>query len=296
MEIFTAMYSYQELHSFFSKFLNLLHRGETAKLVLECRQGRALVDLHHAFTLFPQEPRNHDQQHGHNGRRQGPSRQRRRARRALARAATEAAKVSVAMAETATQTQISDVVAQTTNKKAEKVSQPCPPTQHLQEQAHLAVQAGPPPHQEQAAQADPTPLFHASDQTKSAPELSSTAVQISLSKPSNSSMATFNETINHPEITGEKIPQLDGLIENLPNLDIDQTFKCETCGKVFETEREFKNHDSFQFCCDDCGICFSTQIAAHFHELEEHSDSHYAKTYIPESTKLFFRSNQPRKI
>ena len=75
-----------------------------------------------------------------------------------------------------------------------------------------------------------------------------------------------------------QIPQLDGLNEDLSNVEPEQPFKCETCGKEFEVE----------FCCDDCGICFSAQLAAHFHELEEHSESHL-------HTKLLFRSNQPKK-
>lgn len=85
--------------------------------------------------------------------------------------------------------------------------------------------------------------------------------------------------------------------ENIPQLDGDQSppctylpFKCETCEKVFTTEAEFREHDSFQFCCDECLICFSTQVAAHLHELEVHPGSHYASTYIPQSTKQMFAS------
>ena len=88
------------------------------------------------------------------------------------------------------------------------------------------------------------------------------------------------------------IPQLDGGACT-PRSDVD--FKCETCQKTFEDEDEFKLHDSFQFCCDECSICFSSQIAAHLHELDAHPDSFYARTYIPESTKQMFTSSKFKK-
>ena len=104
------MSSYHELHSFVSKFLNLLHCGKSAKLVLECHQGQAHVDLHHVLTFLPQEPCSYYQPYGDTVRRrqQGPSRQRRHtrysmlARRAVARAATNAVKASSTKVETAT--------------------------------------------------------------------------------------------------------------------------------------------------------------------------------------------------
>ena len=144
------MSSHQELHSFLSKFLNLLHCGKSAKLVLECHEGQAHVDLHHVLSFLPQE---HHQSYGHTGRRRGPSRQHRRARRAVARAAAEAANASSAKAETAAQ--FSDVAVQTAVNKAEKASQHCPDN-HLQEQD---VQAGHPPHHERAEEAGPALRF-----------------------------------------------------------------------------------------------------------------------------------------
>ena len=130
------MSSYQELHSFLSKFLNLLHCGQSAKLVLECHQGQAYVNLHHALHLLPQEPRRYPQQHGPTVRRQGPSRQRRRVRRALARANAEAAKASDREAETAT-LKSSDVAVQATVSNAEKASQSC----------SAEEECSPPPHE-----------------------------------------------------------------------------------------------------------------------------------------------------
>ena len=149
------MSSHQEIHSFVSKFLNLLHCGKSAKLVLECHEGQAHVDLHHILTFLPQEPRSYNQPHSDTGRRhqQGPSRQRRRARRAVARASTNAAKASSTKAETATQ--YSDVAVQTAVNRAEKASQHCPDN-HLQEQA---AQADHPSHHERAGQACLAPHF-----------------------------------------------------------------------------------------------------------------------------------------
>ena len=155
------MSSYQELHSFFSKFVSLLHCGKSAKLVLECHQGQAHVNLHHALTLLPEEPHRHHPDYGHPVRRQGPSRQRRRDRRALARAA--AAKAAKAGAKADNPAQTSDVAAQATVDKAGEAF-PSHPTYHQQEQADQAVQACPPPHREQAVQASPPPHI-STDQT-----------------------------------------------------------------------------------------------------------------------------------
>ena len=138
------MSSDQELNSFLSKFLNLLHCGQSAKLVLECHQGQAYVNLHHALHLLPQEPCSHSQQHhGPTVRRQGPSRQRRRVRRALARANAEAAKASDRNAETAT-LKSSDVAVQATVSKAEKASQSCFVHHH---RGQAEEECSPPPHE-----------------------------------------------------------------------------------------------------------------------------------------------------
>ena len=131
------MSAYHELHSFLSKFLHLLHCGQSAKLVLECHQGQAYVNLHHALHLLQPEPYSHPQQHGPTVRRQGPSRQRRRVRRAQARANAEAAKASDRKAKTAT-LESNDVAIQSTAPTAEKASQSCFVHQHREqpEEAH----------------------------------------------------------------------------------------------------------------------------------------------------------------
>ena len=88
----------------------------------------------------------------------------------------------------------------------------------------------------------------------------------------------------------DSIPQLDGGF--CPPCS-DVTYKCETCEKIFVNEDEFRIHDSFKFCCDECFICFPTQMAADLHELEVHPELFYSMTYIPESTKSMFANNKP---
>ena len=104
------------------------------------------------------------------------------------------------------------------------------------------------------------------------------------------------------------IPQLDGILnpipaatnttheeQSAPKQPPDVPLKCESCHETFENEDQFNEHDSAQFCCDECGICFRTQIIADLHELEVHPNTYYANTYIPQSTKLLFSSGKPRK-
>ena len=89
------------------------------------------------------------------------------------------------------------------------------------------------------------------------------------------------------------IPQLDGS-QNTPQQPSDQLLQCETCHEIFATEEQFNDHDNaHQFCCDECFICYTTQELADLHELEAHPNTHYANTYIPQSTKLLFTSGQP---
>ena len=95
------------------------------------------------------------------------------------------------------------------------------------------------------------------------------------------------------------IPQIDGLdctlederslsvpvsASTLPSPDTSE-FKCDTCNQTFTTADDFNEHDSYQFCCDECEIWYRTQIESHFHQLQAHLDSGFANTYILESTK-----------
>ena len=81
------------------------------------------------------------------------------------------------------------------------------------------------------------------------------------------------------------IPQLDGL-PNLPEAEAPYTR--ETCGQAFNSAEAFSEHDAFQYCYNDCEICFSTTVDSHFHQLEAHPESDFASTYIPQSTKQLF--------
>jgi hypothetical protein len=125
---------------------------------------------------------------------------------------------------------------------------------------------------------------------------------------SSISMVKLNHNSKSQANLGQVIPQLDGILNSLPQActssyeaqNIHQhssniSLQCETCNKNFETEEEFNVHDNaHQFCCDECYICFTTQVLADLHELETHPNTHYADTYIPQSTKLLFASGQPR--
>ena len=85
-----------EYFNFLKKFLNLLHSGKSAKLVLECQHGQAKIHLEHVLhhplgTLHHPSRQSHQDQPGHGQQRQpGPSRVRRRIRRAQARAVVAA--------------------------------------------------------------------------------------------------------------------------------------------------------------------------------------------------------------
>ena len=108
---------------------------------------------------------------------------------------------------------------------------------------------------------------------------------------------------------GLVIPQVDGSLnfglpviptlsledQNTPQNSTESSLQCETCHKHFETQDQFNHHDeAHQFCCDECFICFTTQVIADLHELEAHPNTHYANTYIPQSTKVLFASGQQK--
>ena len=94
------------------------------------------------------------------------------------------------------------------------------------------------------------------------------------------------------------LPQIDGAMNSPTNsfpVNSAPLPQCDTCHAIFESVEDFKEHDTAQFCCDDCGICYRTQEAADLHTLELHPDTHYARTYIPLSTKVLFANSQTRK-
>ena len=100
-------------------------------------------------------------------------------------------------------------------------------------------------------------------------------------------------------ITSSKQNQFNTVsTSSLEKLDLDpvddsdppDVYSCDTCYRIFISYEEFKEHDSYQFCCDECEICYSTQLEADLHELEKHADSVYAAKHIPESTKSYFNN------
>ena len=97
--------------------------------------------------------------------------------------------------------------------------------------------------------------------------------------------------INEHEPYQEVIPQLEGGHQEepvRPELLCTEQLRCETCQTVFTNQNDFKKHDALEFCCDDCGICYSTQVEADLHVLQVHPNESYARNYIPASTKMIF--------
>ena len=89
------------------------------------------------------------------------------------------------------------------------------------------------------------------------------------------------------------IPQYDGqsslIIEGETSENPSEFFKCEFCGETFSAQKLLKEHNnSHEFCCEDCQICYETQLESDLHELEVHPGTNYAETYVPHSTKILF--------
>ena len=93
----------------------------------------------------------------------------------------------------------------------------------------------------------------------------------------------------HPGAGWTLIPQVDGADDQLHQAE---QYQCETCYEIFENHELYEEHDKAQFCCDECNICYITQIEVDFHNLQVHPDEHYTRTYISESTKLLFASRK----
>ena len=121
---------------------------------------------------------------------------------------------------------------------------------------------------------------------------------------SSITMVEPNHSSNFLANLGTVIPQVDGSLnslppasqtfscedQNTPQQPSDVSLQCETCHQTFETEDQFNCHDNaHKYCCDECFICFTTQVIADLHELETHPNTHYANTYIPQSTKVLLQ-------
>ena len=107
-------------------------------------------------------------------------------------------------------------------------------------------------------------------------------------------MVKSNHSSNFQADLGPAILQLDGS-QNTPKPPSDKSLQCETCYEIFSTEDQLNYHDiAHQFCFDECFICLTTQGLAHVSELETHQNTHYANTYIPQSTKLLFANGEQR--
>ena len=119
----------------------------------------------------------------------------------------------------------------------------------------------------------------------------------SSSRPTSTILTVVSESDPHPP-DENNIPQYDG-----PNISMDlatsletnsmESFDCEFCDQTFETKGELKEHnDSHEFCCEECQICYKTQLESDLHELEVHPGTHYANNYISHSSKILFAKNK----
>ena len=136
------------------------------------------------------------------------------------------------------------------------------------------------------------------NQNSDFPSQTKASTPVSRSTPSCSSttMVQSNHNMNFQANFGTAIPQLDGILNPLPPAPQSSniSLQCETCRETFKTEEQFNDHDNaHNFCCDECYLCFKTQILADLHVLEYHPNTHYSDTYIPQSTKLLFASGHP---
>ena len=125
-----------------------------------------------------------------------------------------------------------------------------------------------------------------------APNCSSSITRVPASNNSISTTSIYNSnSISSYCSPNLIIPQLDG---NFHPPDTTQTSHCETCYKVFANTSDLEQHNKEnQFCCDECNICYKTEIDADFHELEEHPDAGHPDD-IPAATRLLFTSQKLR--
>ena len=111
--------------------------------------------------------------------------------------------------------------------------------------------------------------------------------------------------------TGQNIPQLDGRVDASstqpqklqggpsPEFQSNAPFnyQCENCKDLFETNSTLKLHaDQYQFGCEDCSICFTSEESFDRHELAEHPETFYThhpipNTVIQNSTKFNFSAS-----
>ena len=110
---------------------------------------------------------------------------------------------------------------------------------------------------------------------------------------SNSSISTTS-TYNSNSISSYCSPKLIIPHGNFHPPDTTQTSHCKTCYKVFANTSDLEQHNKEnQFCCDECNVCYKTEIDADFHELKEHPDAGHPDD-IPAARRLLFTSQKLR--
>ena len=109
--------------------------------------------------------------------------------------------------------------------------------------------------------------------------------------PNSNTRDTLTNTgeMYHYQASPSNIPQMGGS-KNLSQLNsFIMKEECENCHTKFVSTTELDQHnESYQFGCEDCGICFTTKEEYDFHELEKHPETGYARDIFPQATKVRF--------
>ena len=65
--------------------------------------------------------------------------------------------------------------------------------------------------------------------------------------------------------------------------------ECENSHTTFGSQTELDQHNAkYQYGCEDCGVCFTSNEKFDFHELEKHPETGYVRDIIPQATKQRF--------
>ena len=87
----------------------------------------------------------------------------------------------------------------------------------------------------------------------------------------NLASETPSEFVSSSLLETSNIPQVDGLEWCSPDpVPKRKYFPCQSCSLVFHSIEDLKWHDSYQFYCDICTICFATKKDLNEHEEEFH--------------------------
>ena len=85
------------------------------------------------------------------------------------------------------------------------------------------------------------------------------------------------------DISPGRIPQLDGG----GSRDILQhSAKCDSCREVFECQDLLNKHiEKYEYACEDCRLCFSSEYEHDLHEHAEHPGDYFKYNKVSPRTK-----------